>query len=82
MMLIVLHAAAALVVVMRGVFVALNGMSAATCHAIRWTWIGLTTAAAAMLLTGNPAWPQVAFEWAVVALIFTDRRQPLGGHHD
>lgn len=71
----VLDMCAAAIVLLRGLFVALNAMCPKTRLSIRWTWILLTMGAAAvLLLSRSPAWPEVLFHWGVAALVCFDRR--------
>lgn len=66
---------AAAIVLLRGLFVALNAMCPKTRLGIRLTWILLTAGAAAVLLVGRaPAWPEVLLHWGVAALVCVDRR--------
>jgi hypothetical protein len=66
---------AAGIVLLRGLFVALNAMCPKTCFSMRLTWILLTVGAAAVLLFGRtPAWPEVLFHFGVAALVCADRR--------
>ena len=72
---IFLDMVAAGIVLLRGLFVALNAMCPKTRLAMRFTWILLTVGAAAVLLVGRaPAWPEVLFHWGVAALVCADRR--------
>lgn len=66
---------AAAIVLLRGLFVALNAMCPKTRLSIRLTWILLTVGAAAvLLLSRSPAWPEVLFHWGMAALVCADRR--------
>ena len=68
---------AAAVVLLRGLFVALNSMCPKTRFSIRITWILLTVGAAAvLLLSRSPAWPEVLLHCGVAALVCVDRRLP------
>lgn len=71
----ILDMVAAAIVLMRGLFVALNAMCPKTRLTIRVTWILLTVGAAAVLLMGQaPNWPEVLFHWGIAALVCADRR--------
>lgn len=71
----ILDMVAAAIVLMRGLFVALNAMCPKTRLAMRLTWVLLTAGAAAVLLLGRaPGWPEVLLHWGVVALVCADRR--------
>ena len=73
-----LDMAAAAIVLLRGLFVALNAMCSKTRLSIRLTWILLTVGAAAVLLLGRaPGWPEVLFHWGVAAMVCADRRSIL-----
>lgn len=66
------------IVLLRGLFVALNAMCPKTCLAMRLSWILLTVGAAAILLLGRAStWPEVLFHWGVAALVCADRRSIL-----
>lgn len=74
---IVLNFLAAAVVVLRGLYV-LNHMSKETSMPIRASWLVLTGGAAAVLLASAvPTWPEVALHLGVAALVVIDRRNPL-----
>jgi len=69
---------AAAIVLLRGLFVALNAMCPKTRLSIRLTWILLTLGAAAVLLLGRaPGWPEVLFHWGVAVMVCADRRSVL-----
>ena len=66
---------AAAIVLLRGLFVALNAMCPKTRLSIRLTWILLTVGAAAVLLLGQaPGWPEVLFHCGVAVMVCADRR--------
>lgn len=68
---------AAVVIVLRGLY-AINQMGRATRAPIRATWLLLTGAAAAMLLaSAAPTWPEVVLHIGIAALVLVDRRNPL-----
>lgn len=66
---------AAGLVLVRGLFFAINNMSRATDLHIRITWLLLTAGAAAVLLLGHVrTWPEVVFHCGIAAMVFCDRR--------
>lgn len=67
--------AAAVIILLRGLFTELNHMRPGTCNVIRITWIALTAGAAAVLLFGvAPAWPETLLHCGIAALVCVDRR--------
>ena len=66
---------AAALVLVRGLFFAINNMSRATDLHVRITWLLLTVGAAAvLLLSRTPHWPDVIFHCGIAALVYCDRR--------
>lgn len=66
---------AAAIVLLRGLFVALNAMCPQTRMSIRLPWILLTVGAAAVLLLGRaPGWPEVLFHCGIAVMVCADRR--------
>lgn len=74
---IILNLLAAAVVVLRGLYV-LNHMGKRTGMLIRASWLVVTGGAAAVLLTSSaPTWPEVMLHLGIAALVMLDRRNPL-----
>lgn len=71
----IINMTAAALVLIRGLFFALNNMCPKTSFGIRATWVLLTSGAAAVLLLGHaPTWPEVVFHCGIAAMVYCDRR--------
>lgn len=67
--------AAAAIVLLRGLFGAINDMCPGTSARIRITWIVLVCGAASVLLFGvAPAWPEVLLHCGIASLVCVERR--------
>ncbi|CDG82099.1 hypothetical protein [Janthinobacterium agaricidamnosum] len=72
-----LDLAAAALVLLRGLFFAINHMCPQTSLAIRIAWVWLTLGAAALLLLGRtPTWPELLLHCGIAVLVWCDRREP------
>ncbi|MET3134604.1 hypothetical protein AAKU55_004904 [Oxalobacteraceae bacterium GrIS 1.11] len=66
------------IVLIRGLFVALNNMCPKTCLAIRGAWVLLAVGAAGiLLLDGEPGWPDLLLHCGIAALVCSDQTNPL-----
>ena len=73
-----INIAAAAIILVRGLFFALNNMRPETDFGLRLAWLMLTTGAAAVLLSGHmPTWPELILHCGVAALVCCDPRNQL-----
>lgn len=72
-----LNLAAALLVLLRGLFFAINNMCPLTGFGMRLAWVLLTLGAAAVLLLGRvPDWPELLLHCGIAVLVWCQRRSP------
>lgn len=70
-----INIAAAAIVLVRGLFFALNNMRPQTDFGVRVAWLMLTVGAAAVLLSRHaPTWPEIILHCGIAALVCCDRR--------